>query len=113
MSFKIDLDLDVVKEKLHAATEAGLRVGVEYLRTEANRRVPHDEGVLERSSRASVDGLKGAVSYDTPYAVRQHEDMSFHHDGKGEAKWLENTFTTEKATAGRVVANTIKRELGT
>lgn len=103
-TFKIDLDMSKALAEVRKATEKGVRAGVEFILTEANQHVPHDEGTLERTGRATTDGLKGAVSYDTPYAVRQHEDMSLHHDGKGESKWLENTMTREKNRVAAVIA---------
>ena len=94
----------------------GLRLATEHLLTEANKSVPHDEGTLERSGVASVESQsgkrRGAVSYDTPYAVRQHEDMSVHHDGKGRAKWLETTMAQEADTVGQIVATAIRKRVG-
>lgn len=106
-------DLGKITEGMRTGAAHGILAAAEFLLGEANKDVPHDEGTLERSGEASADPqtLKGAVSYDTPYAPRQHEDMSLHHSGKGKAKWLENTFTREKATAGQIVANAIRREV--
>lgn len=111
-SFRMDLHLDNVADGITGGVEKGLRLASEFLLSEANKRVPHDEGTLERSGSASSDGKRGAVSYDTPYAVRQHEDMSLRHDGKGESKWLENTLSAEGGTVGQIVATAIRGELG-
>lgn len=107
------IDLSSVVGAIKAGAEKGIRNAVEHWLTEANKHVPHDEGTLERSGTASVDGTRGAVSYDTPYAVRQHEDMTLHHDGKGKAKWLETTGAQEAATMGQIVATAIRTEAGT
>lgn len=107
------IDLSEFADGLAKGAEKALRTAVEYLLTEANKTVPHDEGTLERSGQATVDGTKGAVSYDTPYAVRQHEDLAFHHDGKGKAKWLENTLALERNKVGQIVATIIQHEAGT
>lgn len=106
------IDLSGVLEDLNDGAEAGLRDAVEFLLTEANKNVPHDEGTLERSGSASVAGLRGAVSYDTPYAVRQHEDLTLRHDGKGRAKWLELTLEGERATVAQIVAAALRRRIG-
>jgi hypothetical protein len=47
----------------------GRRLGAEHVLEEANRVVPIEEATLLRSGVASVDegGLRGAVSFDTPY----------------------------------------------
>lgn len=111
--FRIDVDLSAVGESLTRGAERGVRLAVEHLLTEANKSVPHDEGTLERSGEATVDGTRGAVSYDTPYAVRQHEDMSVGHPGKGKPKWLENTLASEATTVGQIITQAIRAEVGT
>lgn len=108
----MNLTLDDAVATIAASGERGLRFAVEHLLSEANKHVPHDEGTLERSGEATVDGRRGAVSYDTPYAVRQHEDMTLSHDGKGRAKWLETTMATERDTMGKIVAVQIRNGLG-
>jgi hypothetical protein len=95
----------------------GVKHGVEHVLTESNKHVPHDEGTLERSGDTGVeetsDGARGSVSYDTPYAVKQHEDLTLHHDGKGQAKWLENTMAAESKTVGQIIGNAIRQEART
>lgn len=83
----------VAQEMREAAADA-LEDACEALLTEANKTVPIEEGTLERSGSVSVDRLKlrGVVSYDTPYAVRQHEDTRIRHDEGRQAKWLERAF---------------------
>lgn len=114
---KINLDLGKVARGVHDGAEKGMHLAVEHLLSEGNKHVPHDEGTLERSGRTGVadtgKAITGSVSYDTPYAVRQHEDMSLNHDGKGEAKWLENTMATEADTVRTILATSIRGELGT
>lgn len=115
--FKINLKLGEATAGIRAGAERGVRLAAEHLLTEANKTVPHDEGTLERSGETGVqaDGSKvrGSVSYDTPYAVRQHEDMTLHHDGKGQSKWLENTMASEADTVGAIIATAIRQEVGT
>ena len=111
--FKVDIDLSKVVDATSSGASKGVRNAVEFLLTEANKNVPHDEGTLERSGQATVSGTRGAVSYDTPYAVRQHEDMSLHHDGKGRSKWLEVTMSQEADKVGQIIATAIRTELGT
>lgn len=114
MTYRLNLSgLVVAAERMQQGAEKAVQEAAEFLLTEANKTVPHDEGTLERSGSVSGDGLTAAVSYDTPYAARQHEDIAFHHPGKGEAKWLENTLTSEADTVGRVVQTAMRRELGT
>lgn len=113
MTFKVDIDLGPAMDTIRNGGEHGVRLAVEHLLTEANKSVPHDEGTLERSGQASTDGTRGAVSYDTPYAARQHEDMALHHDGKGRAKWLEVTMGQEAKTVGKIIATAVRSAVGT
>lgn len=110
-SFTIKSNRVQVEGAITEGVQHGLRLAMEHLLTEANKHVPHDEGTLERSGQASVDGSRGAVSYDTPYAVRQHEDMTLRHDGKGKAKWLETTMAQEAGTVGAIIQAAVRREV--
>lgn len=94
-----------------ASAARGLLLAAEHVLQVSNTHVPIEEGTLERSGVASVDSinLKAAVSYDTPYAVRQHEDMTAHHDEGRTAKYLENAGNSEAPTIGRLIAAEIKR----
>ncbi|MGW4639553.1 hypothetical protein ACWEN6_13545 [Sphaerisporangium sp. NPDC004334] len=76
-----------------------------HLLTESRARVPVQYGDLYRSGAASVDDrlLMGAVSYDQPYAVRQHEELTYHHT-QGEAKYLENALLEEADTLEAIIA---------
>lgn len=110
------IDLSALTEGLSAGGADGLRLASEFLLSEANKHVPHEDGDLEQSGTASVESQsgkrRGAVSYDTPYAVRQHEDMTLRHDGKGESKWLETTFAREREKVGEIVAAAIRKRVG-
>lgn len=71
-----------------AALEEALEDITEDCLTEANRTVPHGEGMLQDSGFAEVDGLEGQVAYSTPYAVKQHEDPTLRHDAGRRDHWL-------------------------
>jgi hypothetical protein len=96
---------------IRAATVRGLGLWAENLLSESRAIVPLDEATLSRSGRASVDesNLSAAVSYDTPYAVRQHEDMSLHHPNGRQAKYLEKPFIATKQLAAKIIANQIRK----
>lgn len=96
-----------------AGAVRGLTLGAEYVLGESNQVVPIEEGTLGRSGAASVDPstLRAAVSYDTPYAVRQHEDLSLRHDPGRQAKYLENTMNAEVGAVRKIIADAIKGSL--
>ncbi|WP_284291185.1 hypothetical protein [Luteimicrobium album] len=97
---------------LRAAIERGLGVAAEHVLTVSNARVPHEEGTLERSGATSQNGTTVAISYDTPYAVRQHEDLSLRHDEGRQAKYLESALNDEARTVGDIVAQAAREALG-
>jgi len=91
----------------------GLMLGAEHLLEEANRIVPIEEGTLLRSGVASVDEgtLRAAVSFDTPYSVVQHEDLTMRHDAGRSAKYLELPLSSERGTIQNLIAAEIKKAL--
>lgn len=87
----------------------GLTNAVEHLLGEARRLVPIEEGTLERSGKTSVDELDAAVSFDTVYAVRQHEELTWRHAPGRRAKYLETPLTTERDVMLRLMAVPLRR----
>lgn len=89
---------------------AALTDGGEFLLEQSNRTVPIDEAVLEGSGKAHTDPdqLVTSVSYDTPYAVRQHEDTRLRHDEGRRAKWLQATFRENGKAALQHIADVMK-----
>lgn len=91
----------------------GLFLAAENTLTVSNQHVPHEEGTLERSGKATVDkgSLTAAVSYKTPYAVVQHEDLTLRHDAGRTAKFLENALNGERDTNRKIIAEQIRKRL--
>ena len=101
-----------------------LRTGAEAILTEAIDKAPIDTGTLRRSGTVTVgklpDGervfeaaeagneMKDAfpekigkekavyISFNTPYAWRQHEELGYNHPLGGKAKYLEDPFNRNK-----------------
>ncbi len=88
-----------VTEQLYvAAFNAALDL-MEHGAEESSREAPIEEGTLVRSAHVSVDQPNGVVqiSYDTPYAIVQHEDQSLRHDDGRKAKYLEDPMVQQVA----------------
>ena len=98
------------------AAARGLMLGAEHVLEEANRIVPIEESTLLKSGTPSVDvpTLRAAVSYDTPYAVRQHEEMSYRHDPGRQAKYLETPVNASdvRTAVNALIARELKTVLG-
>lgn len=110
----IEWDGDEIAAELHGAAARGLGIAAEHLLGASRQLVPLEEGTLERSGVASVDAgeLVAAVSYDTVYAVRQHEEMTWRHDPGRQAKYLEAPMHSEADTLLALVAAELRREMG-
>lgn len=106
--------LQAITQQVTAGSLRGLRVAGEHVLGVSNTMVPHEEGALERSGAVSQDPESGttAISYDTPYAVVQHEDTSLHHDSGRQAKYLETALNSERDKVLAIVAQNIKGEAG-
>lgn len=106
-------NIPAVNAAARAGAERGLALALEHLLGESRKLVPIEEGTLERSGTASRAGLRGVVSYDTVYAVRQHEELTWRHDAGRQAKYLEEPFHGERDTMQALIAAQIRRALRT
>ena len=99
------------KRRAYAALRRALYAAGEYVLETANRTVPHQEGVLEGSGDVSPHptDLAVAISYDTPYARRQHEETTWRHDPPRRAKWLELTLEEEQAAVRAYLQRELKK----
>lgn len=83
-----------------------LHTGAELTLTESQEEVPHAIGTLQWSAAVTDAPREDAVyvSYNTPYAVRQHEDLTLRHPDPTnpistpgrKAKYLEDPFNRLK-----------------
>ena len=116
-----------------------LRTGAEAILTEAIDETPVDTGTLRRSGTVTVgklpDGemvheaaeagneMKDAfpvpigrekavyISFSTPYAIRQHEEIDYNHPRGGKAKYLEDPFNRKKRQVVRYAELRVRRAL--
>lgn len=101
---------DQAFRRIHEARIAALSDAGEFLLEEANRTAPIEEGTLIGSGTVTVDEkrAKAFVSYDTPYAMRQHEDTRLRHTGGRRAKWLEHTGREQRTRIGKLMARRLR-----
>lgn len=90
VSFKLDKQL--VRQVTKNCSRRGTFAALDHLASVSKDQVPLDQGVLKASCAVDVndDGSAGTVSYDTSYAVVQHENQQFHHQRGRKAKYLED-----------------------
>ena len=90
-----------------------IRDGAEAILTEAIDETPIDTGTLRRSgtiTEASQDNVI-YISFNTPYAVKQHEDLTLKHPRGGKAKYLEDPFKRNVKKVERLVVQRVKAAL--
>jgi len=129
---------EAVKIAEEAALKA-LRTGAEAILTEAIDETPFKSGTLRRSGTVTVGGLPdGAqvyeaaesgsdmkdafpgpvgkekvvyISFNTPYARRQHEELGYQHPRGGKAKYLEDPFNRNKKKVVKYAELKMKKAL--
>ncbi|WP_433355631.1 hypothetical protein ACQP25_17260 [Microtetraspora malaysiensis] len=112
---RVEFDAKVNAEQLAAETRRaatrGLRHATEHVLAVSNQRVPHEAGTLERSGAAVVHeaDLVGIVSYDTPYAVVQHENLDYKHKAGRTAKFLELAMREEAEVVKLMIAKQLRQ----
>ncbi|MCY1141380.1 hypothetical protein OWR29_25560 [Actinoplanes sp. Pm04-4] len=111
--FSIAWNDDVAAELSGAAFE-GLELAAEHLLQVSTELAPLEEGDLARSGAVTADKGVGvvAVSFDRPYAVRQHEDMTLRHDAGKKAKYLEDPMHDEADIMLALIARKASGSLG-
>lgn len=106
--------LQLARKQGVVGVDRGLLLGAHHLLGESRKLVPHEEGVLENSGQVSTDEAShtAAVSFDTPYAVRQHEELDYKHDDGRQPKYLEQPMHTESAVIAKLAQGAVKKEMG-
>ena len=89
---KLKLDKALIKQVTKNGCKRGTWMALDHLASVSKDQVPLDQGPLKNSCVVDVneDGSQGTVSYDTPYAVVQHENMQYNHQRGRKAKYLED-----------------------
>ena len=111
LDFSIELNVTGLTERVLAAASDGVADGCDHVLGVSNTMVPFEFGDLEASGRTATEGLEGIITYDSPYAVAQHEGMDFYHKNGRQAKYLENALNSEQAKVLDYIGKRIKGAL--
>ncbi|GGJ82056.1 hypothetical protein GCM10011583_12010 [Streptomyces camponoticapitis] len=111
--YRLTVNTTAVRRELRAAAARGLLLAAEHVLGESTAVVPLDEAALSRSGTVSVDEptLTAAISYDTPYAIKQHEELNFQHAPGRTAKYLEGPLNASTAQVRDIVAAQLRRAM--
>ena len=100
VSVKVKIDRALIKSVTQSGSRKATWSALDYLAARSKEQVPLDTGALKASCVVDVngDGSQGTVSYDTPYAVRWHEnDANFQRGRK--KKYLEDPLNDSSVQA--------------
>lgn len=102
---------DALARKIEQGRTSAARRGAHLLRDEAVQRTPLETGTLRNSAKVTASDGEAAVSYNTPYAVKQHEELGYQHKD-GQAKYLETAMIDTRAKIAEAVAEQLRRIIG-
>jgi hypothetical protein len=105
--------LDPLIRRQRAAAVAGLTTWAEHVLGEAQRQVPLEEGTLGGTGSVEIHqrpgGADAVISFGTPYAARQHEELGYRHRNGRKAKYLEDPMKANLPRLGPVLQASIDR----
>lgn len=111
MAVTAEWNSDDIAAAVRAGVDEGLFEAAEVLLAQAVALVPVEEGTLQNSGTAEVEDGTARVGFNTPYARRQHEDLTLRHPGGGEAKFLEKPLNRFGPELEQIAAAAIERHL--
>ena len=129
-------NIQAAVNKLDRGSAVGLADALLFVAGESQQRAPVDAGDLRGSVEVTLDdevyaqgvkgtnstdvyivgelpesASKGSVSYNTPYAAVQHEQIAYDHPKGGQAKYLESVVVENKDRILNLIAGGIVDEL--
>lgn len=106
-------NLNITEEQIIKGAVRGMRTTAQNILGESQKLVPVDTGTLQESGNVKVNqnALTATISYNTPYALKQHEDATLKHPKGGEAKYLERPFNEKKGELENNVGDAVFKAL--
>lgn len=105
--------MDSLKSKHGLAFERGNKKVAYFLLEESRKIVPIDEGDLHDSSRVVGKGRgfknEQSVEYRMPYALRQHEDLTYKHAPGKSAQYLEKPMRRFKTRMAQIMKDEMQK----
>ena len=98
--------LEALDDQIQELTPIAVGRGMEHVRTVAAELTPVRDGYLVGSAGVTVHGDEARLTYEGPYARRQHYELDWHHT-KGQALYLEQPMRTEAGTVIDIIAETL------
>ena len=110
MAFKSNIPN--VKRMIKQKTKEAMEMVVNDLTRRSKQLAPLDTGDLRGAGEGDVnfdgDDVVGTVSFNKPYAMVQHEDMTFNHPRGGQAKYLEQPLNENRDRYKEFIKNKVR-----
>ena len=110
MSFRSNIPS--VQRMIKQKTKEGMEQVINDLTRRSKQLAPLDTGDLRGSGEGDVREVSGeiigTVSFNKPYAMKQHEDMQFIHPTGGQAKYLEQPLNENRDRYKDFIKNKIR-----
>lgn len=105
--------MGLLEEEIQKAALKGVKKLADNILGESQKLVPVDTGILKESGAIDTDKKTNIVtiSYNTPYARKQHEDNTLNHPKGGQAKYLEQPFNEKSGEIEKFVGDAIHKAL--
>ena len=62
-------------------------------------------------AKKAKNGAKLFVSFDTPYAIKQHEELGYNHPKGGKAKYLEDAFNANESEVIQLIKEAVEQAM--
>lgn len=98
--------LEALDSQIAELTPVAVGRGMEHVRTVAASLTPVRDGYLVGSAGVTVHGNEARLTYEGPYARRQHYELDWHHT-QGQALYLEQPMRTEADKVLDIIADTL------
>lgn len=83
----------------------------EMILNESNKIAPIDEGTMINTGSVSVNDNKVYISYDTAYAIKQHDDTGLTHKNGRQDHFLSKAVETNQKKALDYIADGLERSV--
>lgn len=85
---------DDIRRRVDDELRRTLRLEAEDILARSQRDAPIEEGTLRGSGEIEIRetsfGAEAVISFNTPYAAKQHEELEYDHPRGGKPKYLED-----------------------
>lgn len=106
-------NLELLRIRVHDKVMHELRLWCEDILSASKKEVPWDTTHLLQTGAIQPIEEGFMIGYNTPYAARQHEDMTFHHPKPGtKAKYLEDPAMRIAPLIAPGITQALKDDLG-